>query len=163
MRSSAIQVTMAHTDAHRGLPPGPRSLPIVQALNLWLPPTKLIAPGRRQYGHAFTLRVPGFPAEVHFTHPDAIREIFPAAAEDLRAGEANVVIEPLLGAHSLLLLAGPRHLRQRRLLLPPFHGERMQTYGETMRDITDRELASWPVGRPFPLRGAMQRITLDVI
>jgi cytochrome P450 family 110 len=163
MRSSAMQVTMAHTDARRGLPPGPRSLPIVQALNLWLRPTKFIEDCQRQYGDAFTLRVPGFPAEVHFSHPDAIREIFTADAEDLRAGEANVVIEPLLGAHSLLLLDGPRHLRQRRLLLPPFHGERMQAYGETMRDITDRELASWPVGRPFPLRGAMQRITLDVI
>src|SRR5262245_1690207 len=163
MMSSAMEVTMARGDVRHGLPPGPRSLPIVQALNLWLRPTTFIEECRRQHGDAFTLRVPGFPAEVHFSHPDAIRQIFTADAEDLRAGEANVVIEPLLGAHSLLLLDGARHLRQRRLLLPPFHGERMQAYGETMRDITDREIASWPIGRPFPIRRAMQRITLDVI
>lgn len=163
MTSAAMHVAMTQTGTRRGLPPGPRSAPIMQALHLWLRPITFVEECRREHGDAFTLRVPGFPAEVHFSDPDAIREIFTADAGDLRAGEANVIIEPLLGAHSLLLLDGPRHLRQRRLLLPPFHGERMQAYGETMRDIADREIASWPVGRPFRMRPAMQRITLDVI
>src|SRR5262245_46001147 len=163
MTSSAIAMKTERATCHADLPPGPRSAPIVQALHLWLRPIAFLEECWRQYGDAFTLRVPTFPAEVHFSHPDAIRDIFTAEAEDLRAGEANVIVEPLLGAHSLLLLDGPRHLRQRRLLLPPFHGERMQAYGETMRDITDREIASWPVGRPFQIRRAMQRITLDVI
>jgi cytochrome P450 family 110 len=163
MTSPAIQMDPLPAAVHRGMPPGPTSAPIIQALHLWLRPIAFVEECRRRYGEAFTLRVPTFPPEVHFSDPEAIREIFTADAEDLRAGEANVIIEPLLGAHSLLLLDGSRHLRQRRLLLPPFHGERMQAYGETMRDITDREIASWPIGRPFPIRRAMQRITLDVI
>src|SRR5262245_18014010 len=129
MMSSPMPVTTPRRDFRRGLPPGPRSLPIVQALNLWLRPTAFLAECPRQHGDAFTLRVPGLPPEVHFSHPDAIREIFTADADDLRAGEANVVIEPVLGYHSLLLLDGPRHLRERCLLLPPFHGERVPAYG----------------------------------
>ncbi len=163
MTSPAIQMEPAHAAIHRDLPPGPRSAPMVQALHLWLRPIAFVEECRRRHGEAFTLRLPGFPAAVLFSDPEAIRQIFTADAEDLRAGEANVILQPLLGAHSLLLLDGRRHLRERRLLLPPFHGERMQAYGETMRDIADREMAAWPVGRPFPIRRAMQRITLDVI
>src|SRR5213595_3313364 len=67
------------------------------------------------------------------------------------------------GDRSVLLLDGSEHLRQRRLLLPPFHGERMRAYEEIMRDATNRAIDRWPVGRPFALRPEMQAITLDVI
>jgi cytochrome P450 len=63
----------------------------------------------------------------------------------------------------VLLLDGREHLRHRKLLLPPFHGERMQRYGDLIAEITNQEMEGWPVGRPFALRPAMQRITLDVI
>jgi len=81
----------------------------------------------------------------------------------LHAGEANAQLGPLLGWHSLLLIDGAHHLEERRLLMPPFHGERMQAYAEVMRDITDRAIDAWPRGRVFRFHGEMQAITLDVI
>jgi cytochrome P450 len=100
---------------------------------------------------------------VLFTSPAAVREIFTGDEDDLRAGEANVVLRPLLGPNSLLFLDGPRHARERRMMLPPFHGERMLAYAETMRAVTERVVARWPVGRPFAIHPEMQSITLEVI
>ena len=81
----------------------------------------------------------------------------------LHAGEANVILRSVLGGNSILLLDGERHLRERRLMLPPFHGDRMRAYGLAMRDAALRELATWPLGRAFPIHPGMQTITLDVI
>ena len=73
------------------------------------------------------------------------------------------MLKPILGARSVLLLDGPEHLRQRRLMLPPFHGERMRAYGEAMREVAERHVARWPVGQPFAVHPTMQAITLEVI
>jgi cytochrome P450 len=100
---------------------------------------------------------------VVFSDPEAIKEIFTVDPERLPAGETRVGLKPLVGEHSLLLLDGARHMHARRLMMSPFHGERMQVYGEIMRDIADRSINSWPVGRPFPIHSQMQGITLDVI
>jgi cytochrome P450 len=82
----------------------------------------------------------------------------------LRAGEANAtILEPIVGPHSVLVLDGPEHLRQRKLILPAFHGDRMRAWEATVRGITRTEIARWPVGKPFALRPAMQSITLEVI
>src|SRR5438094_895056 len=145
------------------LPPGPRVPALVQFLHLGFRPIAFLEECDRRYGTPFTLRVPARPPLVMFSDPEAIREIFTGDPELLRAGEANDLLEPMLGQHSLLLLDGPRHLRQRRLMLPPFHGERMQAYGRVMREIADRSIDAWPVGRPFPIHERMQAITLDVI
>lgn len=145
------------------LPPGPRSPSLLQAIHLGLHPQDFLVACGRRYGDAFTMRLPGRPTQVVFSHPDAIKTIFTGSEDDLRAGEANTILEPVLGTHSLLLLDGQQHLRERRLMLPPFHGERMQAYGEAMRRITDAAIDGWPVGRPFPLHEEMQSITLDVI
>jgi len=117
-----------------------------------------------RYGNAFTLHMPrlGGPM-VFFAEPSAVRDIFALAPEVARAGEANVILRPILGNDSLLVLDGDRHLRERRLMLPPFHGDRMRAYGEAIREVTTRELERWPIGRPFPAHAAMQAITLDVI
>jgi cytochrome P450 len=126
----------------------------------------------RRFGDCFTVgfpivpgtrRRPRRPTFVFFSDPDAIRTIFTGDEEQLRAGEANAFLEPILGEHSLLLLDGARHLHERRMVQPPFHGERMQAYGEVMRDVTARAVAAWPAGRPFPIHPEMQRITLEVI
>src|SRR5216117_1496023 len=98
------------------------------------------------------------------TDPEAIKDIFTADGDDLRSGEANApILGPILGWNSILLLDGERHSRERRLMSPPFHGERMHVYGRLMREIADRVIDRWPLGRPFPIHHEMQAITLDVI
>jgi cytochrome P450 len=145
------------------LPPGPSAPTFVQFLLDGFWPTRFMEGCARRYGDPFTIRFPWTPHLVFFSHPDAIRDIFTADPDTLRAGEANVDLAPILGQHSLLLLDGARHLRERRLMLPPFHGERMQAYGRIIREITDRSIDGWPVGRAFPIHARMQSITLDVI
>jgi cytochrome P450 family 135 len=81
----------------------------------------------------------------------------------LHAGEANVVLLPVLGSHSVLLLDDDAHMAQRKLMLPPFHGERMRGYEETMADVAAREIERWPAGEPIPAWPTMQAITLEVI
>ena len=81
--------------------------------------------------------------------PAAVKQVFTGDPKLLHAGEGNIVLAPLLGSGSVLLLDGAEHLRHRRLMLPPFHGERMRTYGEVMRDVAERHVATWPRGRPF--------------
>lgn len=150
-------------DDRAELPDGPRIPPLAQTL-LWLfRPTELMDACRRRYGETFTLRLAGFPPAVMFSTPDAIRDIFTGDPDVLLAGQDNAMLKPLLGESSVLLLDGPRHLRHRKLLLPPFHGERMKAYGDTMRDITRAVMATWPTGRPFSLHGQMQEIALQTI
>jgi cytochrome P450 len=117
----------------------------------------------RRYPDAFTIRLPAMPAAVVFYQPDAVKEVFSASADNVHAGEANAVLRPFLGDNSLLLLDGAEHLRQRKLLLPPFHGERMSSYGKRMLEITEASLARWPEGRTFPVHEKLQEITFDVI
>jgi cytochrome P450 family 135 len=96
--------------------------------------------------------------------PAAVRDIFTGDPRRFHAGEGNAgPLEPLVGTNSLLTLDEDEHMAQRKLLLPPFHGERIRRYADAMRDAAERELARWPVGRPFPLRPSMQEITLEVI
>ncbi|MGE0826631.1 MAG: cytochrome P450 [Candidatus Binatia bacterium] len=146
------------------LPPGPR-LPASLQLFRWLTrPTSFMEECARRYGDCFTVRFPfGRENIIFFSNPEAIKEIFTGDPEQLRAGEANVIVRPLLGDYSLLLLDGERHLKERRLMMPPFHGERMYVYGETMRELTDQTIDTWPVGQRFSLHPSMQQITLNVI
>jgi len=146
-----------------GLPPGP-PLPELAQLGSWLyRPFPFLRRCRERYGPVFSLRF--FPGQriVAFTQPDPIKEIFTGPSDILLAGRSNQGLEPIVGAHSLLLLDGPRHLRERKLLLPPFHGARMRAYGRTMHAITEEAMERFPVGRPFEIHGPMQAITLEVI
>jgi cytochrome P450 family 110 len=145
------------------LPPGPTLPPLVQGLQFAFRALPFFETCQRRYGDCFTIRMPFGPSYVLFTAPAAVREIFTGDDDELRAGEANVVLRPLLGVNSLLFLDGDRHARERRLMLPPFHGERMLAYADTMRAITDDALDGWPVGRPFPVHPEMQAITLEII
>src|SRR3954452_945717 len=95
--------------------------------------------------------------------PAVVRQVFQAPPDRLRAGEANAVLGPLLGSRSVLLLDGAEHLRQRKLMLPPFHGKRLQAYAEVMEEAADRAIDGWPVGKPFELMPSMQLLTLEVI
>ena len=103
------------------------------------------------------------PPIAFFSDPAAIKQIFNASPEHALAGRANVVLKPILGENSILLLDGARHKRERKLLMPPFHGERMRLYGDIMREIADRSIDTWPIEQPFPIHERMQAITLDII
>lgn len=96
-------------------------------------------------------------------HPDHVRSLFKAPPELVPTLAAESPLRPVLGPNSVLTANGPRHLRQRKLLLPPFHGEAIERYQQMIADAAEREIASWPVGRPFALAPRMQAITLDVI
>jgi cytochrome P450 len=117
----------------------------------------------RKYGDRIRIRIYGFGESILLSHPDDVKGVFLADGDTLHAGEANGILRPILGDHSVLLLDGPPHMRQRRLLLPPFHGERMRAYADTMREVTLRRVAGWPIGEPFPIHREMQAITLEVI
>jgi cytochrome P450 len=133
------------------------------ALGFILRPTRFLEQCHEACGDYFTLR-PAPDREVVFTvDPEAVKAIFTGDPEQLRAGEANVVLSPLLGPGSTLLLDGAEHLRHRRMLLPPFHGEQMRAHTDTMRAVAERHVAAWPRGRPFSVIGSTQAITLEVI
>jgi len=127
-------------------------------------PLELLESCQRRYGDVFSLRSL---CEGHFiivANPALVKEVFAADPDTLLAGEGNAtLLEPMVGKSSLLTLDGAEHLRQRRLLLPSFHGERMQAFAATMRDITHAALDAWPIGTPFAIHDSMQSITLDVI
>jgi cytochrome P450 len=133
------------------------------ALFLWRPLDFLAGQWRRQ-GDLFRVRLPMFGELDYVADPEVIGAIFGGDPSRFHAGEGNAEpLAPVLGENSLLTLDGEAHMAQRKLLLPPFHGERIERYVETMRAAAEREVASWPVGRAFPLRPAMQRVTLEVI
>jgi cytochrome P450 len=146
-----------------GYPPGPR-LPVWVQTLLWvLGPTHFLERCLRRYGDPFTIRLSHVQDLVVLTDPAAIKAVFTGDPDLLLAGEGNRILEPLVGRHSVLLLDGAEHLRHRRLLLPPFHGERLHRYGERIAAIVRREVERWPVGVPVALRPRLQAITLEVI
>src|SRR5262245_38910534 len=111
------------------LPPGPRLPAVAQGLWFVTRPVEYFERCRARYGDHFTLRLPTTPTVVLMDDPVALRDIFTGDDDTLHAGEGTMILRPLLGARSLLLLDGERHLRERRMMLPPFHGERMIAYG----------------------------------
>jgi cytochrome P450 family 135 len=117
----------------------------------------------RRYGDMFTLKIANEGTWVFVTDPDAVKQIFRGDPRLLHAGEANVVLLPVLGSHSVLLLDEDAHMAQRKLMLPSFHGERMRGYEQTMAEVATRELERWPAGEPLSAWPTMQTITLEVI
>jgi cytochrome P450 len=118
---------------------------------------------RRRLGEVFRMRtaMPGGP--VVTSHPDHVRSLFTAKPELAPSLTGESPLRPILGTGSVLTAIGPRHMRQRKLLLPPFHGEAIERYAAMITAATEREIDRWPLGRPFALAPRMQAITLDVI
>jgi cytochrome P450 len=118
---------------------------------------------RRRLGETFAARLVG-PGEVVFvSDPESMKTLFSADRVNTIAPGRTIVLRPLLGPQSLLLQEGDEHLKRRRLMLPPFHGERMRAYEQTIADVTAAEIERWPQGEPFPAHPSMQAITLEVI
>ncbi len=145
-------------------PPGPRTPGALQAVRYARAPLDFLIGLHRRYGDVFTVSFPFFGRLVYVADPGLVKELFTGSPRKFHAGEANAtVLEPALGPNSVLTLDEEPHMRQRKLLLPPFHGERIGRYGDLIREITLREMERWPVGEPFALRPHTQRITLAVI
>src|SRR6266511_4263629 len=146
------------------LPPGSRLPGVLQGLRYARDPIGFFARLRRRHGNVFSLSFPYFGRIVYVADPGIVKQVFTGDPALFHAGEANAtVLEPTLGPNSVLTLDEDEHLRQRKLLLPPFHGERVSRYGELIREITERDMKSWPIGQPFALRPHTQRVTLTVI
>ncbi len=151
------------TGTSAGLPPGPRLPRVIQTAGFMLGGARFLEACRRRYGDAVTFSTLFDSPFVMVFDPELVKQVFQGSGERLHAGEANALLGPVLGARSVLLLDGAEHLRHRRLLLPPFHGERMKEYAQAMRDAADAEIDGWPLGSPFPLMPSMQALTLRVI
>lgn len=145
------------------LPPGPGAPPVWQAIAWARRPLPFLERCQKQFGDTFTIRVRHAGTWVILADPEDVKKVFTADHAVLGVGLANSILGPLLGPRSVMLLEEPDHVRRRKLMLPPFHGERMKGYREMMADVTHRELAGWPVGEPFELWPRMQEITLEAI
>lgn len=145
------------------LPPGPRLPSVVQTLGWWTRPNALLQRCRDRYGSRFSLRLLGQPSVVVLADPDEAREVLTAPPDLLHPGEGARILEPLVGRHSVILLDEARHLEQRKLMLPAFHGERMQRLSGLMSEVAGREAERWPRGEPLALHGRLQALTLEII
>jgi cytochrome P450 len=146
-----------------GLPPGPRLPKAVQTAGFIFGGTRFLEACRRRYGNTVTFRTLFDSPFVMVFDPAVVKQLFQGSGGQLHAGEANAMLGPIVGERSVLLLDEADHLRHRRLMLPPFHGRRLEAYAESMEQATDLEIESWPVGREFRLLETMQSLTLRVI
>jgi cytochrome P450 family 135 len=145
------------------LPAGP---PLAALVTLaWaVAPTWVMDRCAERYGEAFTLTfAPSGRRLVLVSSPEAVKTVFTASPEVAPSAAGASPIGPVLGPSSVITLIGPEHLRQRRLLLPPFHGERMREYEDTIVEATRRDIVSWPLGVPMRLGERTRAITLEVI
>src|SRR6266550_2327321 len=127
----------------RGLPPGPPHPRAYQTLGWWARPVPFLERCRARYGKRFTIRLLDGPPFVMLSSPDELKQLFTAPVDVLHPGEGARILEPVVGRNSVILLDGGAHMEQRRLMLPAFHGERMERLAALMEDIAERETASW--------------------
>jgi cytochrome P450 len=123
----------------------------------------MLEQSRARFGDIFMIRLAYEGRWTIVSDPADVKQIFTGDPRVFHAGEGNQLLKPLLGPYSLLVLDEKPHMSQRKLLLPPFHGDRMKAYGEAMGEIAAREIESWPGGAPFELRPRMQALTLEII
>src|SRR3984885_957022 len=145
------------------LPPGPRTPGLVNIVRFGRRPLEMLRTWHARYGDLITVRMAGFGAGVYVVDPEAIRELFTGDQSDLLAGEANSFMSPVLGPRSVLVLDGPEHLRQRKLLLGPSHRPRVAGVRDVIHEAAERELAGWYPGRRLVLRERMRALTFEVI
>src|SRR3954449_13265590 len=144
------------------LPPGPRAPAAWQTMAWMARPAAFLEQARRRFGDPFTVRtyLTDGPM-VLFTHPDAVREIFRLDPALAPAGQSWEFVRPFAGAHSILVLDGDEHLRERRLLQAPFHGAAMRAFTPLVAELAEAELSGWR-GSVVTLE-RMKHLTLEVI
>lgn len=163
MESVTIQRDAPGREIRAGLPPGPRGPVTLNTLLMLRRPLDRLLALQRRYGDVFTVRMLIFGTGVYVADPDEIREMFTGDQSDLLAGEANAPLANILGEHSVLVLDGPEHLRQRKLLLPPFQGSAVQGFRDVIHAAADAEVSSWSLGEKLILRERMRSLTFEVI
>ncbi|TDO58011.1 cytochrome P450 [Kribbella sp. VKM Ac-2571] len=148
----------------RTLPPGPK-LPTLAQTVLFASHRRTFFPRMRdKYGDVFTIRlVPSSRVCVVLSRPDHIREVFGSPPSVMHAGEGNMVLEPIMGSHSLLLLDDEDHVRMRKQLMPAFSGAALRGYAAMVLELARAEVAKWPVGKPFKVHQRMRNLTLEII
>ena len=156
--------TAATTDTVTpSLPPGPGLPRAIQTMAWQSRPGPFLTRNRERYGDMFSIKIGTEPTWVVLSDPDAVKQVFTGDPRLLHAGEANEILRPILGDSSVLLLDEKPHMRQRKLMLPSFHGERMQRYGSLMEEIAEAEIDRWPRGEALALQPHMQAVTLEII
>jgi len=145
------------------LPPEVKSPPLAQTLRWAFRPLPFMQECRERYGDNFGVKFVSFKTQmVMISDPAAIKALYMERSHALPPGR-EVLLEPVLGSRSLLLLEGADHLAHRKLMLPAFHGERMRSYEPLLEEIVDAEIDSWPLGEEFAIHPRMQVITLELI
>ena len=166
MTTKAVKTTApSNPPKHREID-GPKAKGIkatLRVLRLILQPTGYMDDNVRRYGPMFKISRDNTPPLIYVGEPDVVREIFIADAAQVITGRVNRALQPMVGDHSILLLDGAPHQRQRKLLMPPFHGDRLRTYGQLICDITRQVSATWQPGQSIVARSPMQALTLGVI
>ena len=146
------------------IPASMKLSPFRQTLRFGRRPLPFLFQARRELGEVFAFRVIGREKPFVVTsHPDHVRSLFTAKPDLVPSITAESPLRPIVGPNSVLTANGPRHMRQRKLLLPPFHGEAIAQYTERITAMVEREVDSWQVGVPFSLAKRMQAVTLEVI
>jgi cytochrome P450 len=135
----------------------------MQTLGWWTRPIAFVERARSRFGRRFTIRLLGTPPFVMLTDPDEVKELFTAPPDVLHPGQGARILEPVVGRNSVILLDEGQHLEQRKLMLPAFHGEKMERLAGAMADVAEREVASWPRGEAVSLHPRFQALTLEVI
>jgi cytochrome P450 len=145
------------------LPPEPNSSPLTQTLRWSFRPLPFMQENREKYGDNFSVKFMTFERPmVLISDPAAIKALYMERSHGLPPGR-DIILTPIVGPRSLLVTKGEDHLAHRKLMLPPFHGERMRSYQPLVEEIVDREINSWPLGEEFAIHPRMQAITLEVI
>jgi cytochrome P450 len=146
-----------------GFPPGPTTPSVVQVARWIARPTEFMNKTRREYGDVFTVSFASVGRIVFVSEPALIKQIFTTSPDVLRAGEANWPLIPILGERGTLLLDGQEHLKRRKIILPPFHGERLERHRELFAQVAAEHIERWPRNEPFALLPRVQAITLELI
>ncbi|MBD2301876.1 cytochrome P450 [Nostoc sp. FACHB-190] len=145
------------------LPDSPKIPKFMQLLQWIYQPLQLMENSAKVHGDCFTLWLTNKQPMVFLSHPQAIQQLFTENLSNLDSRGSAQVLQPLLGENSLILLSGTSHQRQRKLLTPPFHGDRMKAYGNIIADITKEVISQWKFDQAFSVRDSMQEISLRVI
>lgn len=145
------------------LPDSPKMPKSLQLLQWIYQPLQLMENSAKAYGDCFTLWLTNKQPMVFLSNPQAIQQLFTDQLSNLDSRASAQILQPLLGENSLLLLTGTSHQRQRKLLTPPFHGDRMKAYGSIITNITKEVVRQWKIDQPFSVRDSMQEISLRVI